>query len=462
MHKDELTMLRKQSEEIAKTEVTDTNREILLKKLCRLQTRYRVFEEYMKPEDIEILYGTKFNILVMDMHKNPFTSDWVIDDKERQYYKQILDKKIERIVKGENAEFARVFGSKQANAVMEIGAMLKSEKTADSNVDILSNDTMLLGLILAFDKGNGFEEFYKNNYFLKYGYSISAYIYEKCEIDVQANPSLEAAYQLENFLEEVIGRKSEYNRNNKFLRLYDIYYKENVHKNESETLILPEGIVSIEKTMPDSINEENLAIQNRMKDSKTIIFPSTLKSIGPWFFMCFNNLEKIKFNEGLKYIGISAFENCKKLKQAICPNSLRRIEAIAFGWCDSLEEVFLNEGLEEIGSGAFRSNHSLRRISVPAHEIKCRYDTFVDDNNLTLEIRGTDIPKVFLKYFTTENMLGETVFDEERLKRIELFNNGVQYVKRDIDMFNKSYNATINTLEREAQMQKRKKGLARE
>lgn len=460
MHKDELTMLRKQSEEIAKIEVTDSNREALLKKLCALQTRYRVFEEYIKPEDIEKVYGTKFNILTMDMHKketNPFTSEWIMDEKELQYYKQILDKKIERIVKGENAEFTRVFGRKQANAVMQIRTLLKSKETADLENYILSKDTMLLGLILAFDKENGFIEFYKNHRFLKYGYSSGAQIYKECGFNVQEESSLEAAYQLENFLEETIGKKSEFNRNNGFLRLYGIYYKENVHKNEPETLILPEGIVSIRGT----IIEEYSSIRKRMRNSKTIIFPSTLESIGSLVFANFDYLEKVKFNEGLKYIGFSAFDGCTKLKQAICPNSLRKIEITAFGWCDSLEEVFLNEGLEEIGSGAFRSNHSLRRISLPENEIKCRYNTFAEDNNLTLEIRGTDIPKEFLKSFTEYNSPKQKKLIT-KLKGIELSDNDVYYGAYYIWGDNNSYFKVITELEAMAQKRKKEKELARE
>ena len=258
-----------------------------------------------------------------------------------------------------------------------------------------------------------------------------------------------------------IGKKSQLECDSEFLRLYGLYYKNNSNENEQGTLILPEGITYMESPREDKTTKNGNVMRKRITDSKKIIFPSTLKEIGLASFANCCNLEAIKLNEGLVHIGNSAFKDCKKLEWLECPKTLIEIESTAFGWCDSLEKVFFNEGLEDIGVGAFMSNHSLRRISVPENEIKCRYDTFADDDNITLEIRGTDIPKEFLKLFTEYNFPKQKKLIM-KLKGIELSDNGVQYGAYYIWGDNNSYYKVITELEAMAQKRKKEKGFARE
>ncbi len=80
----------------------------------------------------------------------------------------------------------------------------------------------------------------------------------------------------------------------------------------SGTLVFPEGLESIGK----SFGAWNL---------KTLIFPSTLRSIGEW---CFNNsetLESVFFGEGLTLIGEDSFCRNENLTTAVLPSSLARI-----------------------------------------------------------------------------------------------------------------------------------------
>ena len=68
-HKDEIEGLKASVEEIKSEEKTAENREELLQKIESLETRYKVFGRYIKENDWENLYRTKFDILMSDINK---------------------------------------------------------------------------------------------------------------------------------------------------------------------------------------------------------------------------------------------------------------------------------------------------------------------------------------------------------------------------------------------------------
>lgn len=57
--------------------------------------------------------------------------------------------------------------------------------------------------------------------------------------------------------------------------------------------------------------------------------------------------------DGIKRIGISAFEHCGNLQQVIIPDTVEYIEGSAFYYCSSLETVILPKNLRSVGNGAF-------------------------------------------------------------------------------------------------------------
>ena len=98
---------------------------------------------------------------------------------------------------------------------------------------------------------------------------------------------------------------------------------------------------------------------------ESITLPSTITIIGGYAFEGCIKLNEVVLNEGLKTIDSFAFEGCKSLTSIKLPSTVTNIENEAFINCWSLEEVVLNNGLTKIGQGSFYGCRSLENISIP-------------------------------------------------------------------------------------------------
>ena len=107
----------------------------------------------------------------------------------------------------------------------------------------------------------------------------------------------------------------------------------------------------------------------------SLLLPSTVSIIG------INALREMSFEEftfptNLKYIGISAFASCERLKEVILPEGVIGTDADAFSNCTSISRVVLPKTLIEIDAYVF---HGCNRI--PKFEGEC---PFVSDDGLFL------------------------------------------------------------------------------
>ena len=99
---------------------------------------------------------------------------------------------------------------------------------------------------------------------------------------------------------------------------------------------------------------------------KSVIIPSSVKSIGAAAFIYCGDLETVSVKEGLESIGMSAFKECSNLKSFNIPSSVKTIGMAAFENCINLETVSIKEGLESIDHDAFENCYSLTSINIPS------------------------------------------------------------------------------------------------
>lgn len=83
-----------------------------------------------------------------------------------------------------------------------------------------------------------------------------------------------------------------------------------------------------------------------------------------------SNLKDIKLSNGVKVIGVFAFENCTSLEKIDLPDSVICIgagikEGGAFARCSSLKEVRFSKNLREIGPNAFNYCKALEKVVLP-------------------------------------------------------------------------------------------------
>ena len=72
----------------------------------------------------------------------------------------------------------------------------------------------------------------------------------------------------------------------------------------------------------------------------------------PWYGLR-NKIKKLTVQDGVTYLGKSAFYYCSKLTEVSLPNSLQMIGAYCFQECTLLTSISFPEGMESIGYGAF-------------------------------------------------------------------------------------------------------------
>ena len=121
-------------------------------------------------------------------------------------------------------------------------------------------------------------------------------------------------------------------------------------------LIISEGIETID-TDAFSYN----------KDIKSIVFPSTLKTIKERAFGVCRKLEKIDLSKTNNVnIEKNAFVNCGNLKDIIFPNSIKTIYPQAFFDCHSLEKIDLSntKSIETIRNSAFDGCLNIKGIKI--------------------------------------------------------------------------------------------------
>ena len=90
----------------------------------------------------------------------------------------------------------------------------------------------------------------------------------------------------------------------------------------------------------------------------TLVFPSTLKSIGSYAYSGSDLFNEVIFPIGFKYLGEYAFFSNLYLASVVF-NDVVRIDRCAFDTCEMLTNVVLPSSLRVIGESAFASGHKI-------------------------------------------------------------------------------------------------------
>ena len=119
---------------------------------------------------------------------------------------------------------------------------------------------------------------------------------------------------------------------------------------------LPEGL----ETMGDGAFRESRL--------QALVLPDGLTYVPYWGFSYCNELTSVTLGSGIRYIYMSAFRSCRKLKTVSFSDSgaLRVIWGAAFMECTSLERIALPEGLRYLLASVFDSCGALSSVQLPS------------------------------------------------------------------------------------------------
>lgn len=96
----------------------------------------------------------------------------------------------------------------------------------------------------------------------------------------------------------------------------------------------------------------------------SLVLPNSLETIEKYGFSQMESVKEIKIGDGLKYLGSSAFSDCKLLESIEIPACVDSIRMYTFEGCENMKEVKFNEGLKFIDERAFALT-SLNNVVLP-------------------------------------------------------------------------------------------------
>lgn len=99
---------------------------------------------------------------------------------------------------------------------------------------------------------------------------------------------------------------------------------------------------------------------------RSILIPSSVKTISTRVCMMLINLETVTLSEGLEKIDEMAFWHCTSLRGIAFPSTLKSIGNEAFDDCFGLTTLVIPSGVTEIGDGAFAGCTGLKTVTIPA------------------------------------------------------------------------------------------------
>lgn len=118
------------------------------------------------------------------------------------------------------------------------------------------------------------------------------------------------------------------------------------------------------------------SVLKALKSVVRIVIPDGVKSIGISAFERCENLEHIVIPKSVVNIGWRAFCDCRSLKEIVIPEGVEELKAKTFRGCENLETVTLSEGVSKLGNDVFAECEKLVNLSLPNSLIEIGQQTF--------------------------------------------------------------------------------------
>lgn len=291
-----------------------------LKRIKEIELLFKLFSKYGRNKvfksDLEGLYAVKFKLLTYYIYDEKFDILESISFTELEFYQEIIFKKIERIIKGENDYVKDLANSTNIKSVINhFKSVLKLDNKEFSMYDILKN-RRVLSFLLAFDVYDGLEQFFSKEKVFKIEYS-NLNFYDRNIFEWEEVLPLDTIYRIMRSNIETEPNPEKIKRDN----LYYFHQLQN-QLNYNDYYILPEGLKKIHIfTFSDLVSPMDLVNYIRsLAENKKVKMPSTLKEFHGKLFGD-TRLQSLELNEGLQRIGTSAL-TVKSLQGITIPSTI--------------------------------------------------------------------------------------------------------------------------------------------
>lgn len=284
-------------------DVFDQEKNHYLKLLLELEQFYKIFSKYgrnlVSKEQLKSLYEIKFTILTHDiLYDREFDILSNITHTELECYQDIVFRKIESILKGENKHVQNLLlENPKVNVIQDIMNVIKNGENEFIVFNILSN-RKILAFLLSFDYNRGLTPFFHEIKCQKSEYPTVDY-YDEC-FEWEDTLSLETIFRIKKCNIEVDPQNDMADDH-----LYRLYTMCSNESKETSSYALPEGLSAIKIPIGYERNKKLSQVVDYIKKKaymKIIVMPSSLKSIsGNLFYKM--KIGTIVLNDGLKELG---------------------------------------------------------------------------------------------------------------------------------------------------------------
>ncbi len=210
-------------------------------------------------------------------------------------------------------------------------------------------------------------------------------VYDNGVLEIMGEYSLDE----EDMPEEIVKKIMSYDFNKVYITGENLRYFP-VLPEKSYDIYIDETV----KTISSEVFKENEQI------TKLVVYGDDVAVEATSFYGC-SNLEIVKLQGKIAYIGDEAFSGCSKLKSVYISDDTGDIGSRCFGDCIKLEYIKLPKGLEKISYYMFYGCESLKKMEVPKKvEIIDGYAFYgcINLQNILLPEALTNIESCAFKY----------------------------------------------------------------
>lgn len=169
----------------------------------------------------------------------------------------------------------------------------------------------------------------------------------------------------------------------------------------------PEGV--LDNNLYDNLiylGRPTKSLPDGMKDSRSLTFGNTVRSVSPGLCRGFN-IKEVDLGSAITTIGQDAFRDCKSLSKISYSTVIDSIAPGAFAGCTALTNLTLTTSLKTLGAGAF-SGCKLKEVILPPTLETIEVDAFDGNSSLSSIIMGPNVRKIGEKAFN--NCVASSVY----------------------------------------------------
>ena len=327
MNKDKKIAISKDIKDLQQ-DYLNISKEYILQRIKEIENKYLIYDKYgrniITREDWYDLYNLKFIALTQNINELDTSPIKHNTKRDKTYYEEIILKKVDSILSGNNEFVITLFGDDYKEAIKSIMFFLKGTGIVNFGFDKIYKDKLRLAFLLAFDTKEGLNKFFKENKINQdKANSLIDFKYNRIIFDFEDILSLDTCLQVVDA----------YKLNSNHNYLYNIYKLLNKklieEKGNNKYYYLPAGLTKISDVYVDFFNDPLVKKINQECNNKTVIFPSSFKAINGRLFANETNLFDIKLNDGIQFITGKSFK-LKNIKFFSIPSSVEYISFETF------------------------------------------------------------------------------------------------------------------------------------